>query len=189
MSFIKREKLSKEERKYLKFAAYDALIEWDEHSLPVSDDYHQKAKYDILVLPMQFVSLRLGHEETYFSDLGKFYSDCICMYVSTTKHFIILYNEHLQPDERRWNISKGLSLIKLGVLESSPDTFISVHYDELRSDEFTYFYTCPDIILNECKISSASEILMHCDIPFIYANRKEGFLKRLIPSKSLKFIE
>ena len=189
MSFNKREKLSKEERKYLKFSAYDALIEWNETSLPVSDDYLQKTKHDIFVLSMQFVSVRLGHEENYFSDLGENYKDCFCMYVSATKHFLILYNEHLQPNERRWNISKGLSLIKLGVLELHPDTFISVHYDELKSDEFSYFYTCPDVILNECDILSASKILKYCDIPFVQANKKETFLKKLIPSKSLQFIE
>ena len=178
MHFYKRENrkkysLTKEEEKFIKFAAYDTLIEFNTKNLPVFPEFCQIIDSTIFIFPMQLVARKKGHAEDYFSTGGS----GIVMYVRKTGHYIVLYDEQLPSEQIRWTISKLVYLIKSGRLESKPNIF---HYadkgDSLQHCiSFAYQFTCPDVILNECGIRNTNEIIEHCKIPFSYANIKSHF--------------
>lgn len=192
MHFYKRgtgrkESLSAEEEKYIKFTAYDALIEFDANQLPVFPEFIQIIDSTIFIFPMQYVARKEGHHEGYFSTGGK----GIVIYVRNTGHYIMLYDEQLTPEEIRWTISKLLYLIKSGDLENRPNVF---HYADkgeriAHCNSFAYQFTCPDVVLKACGIQEADEIIQHCKIPFTYANIKSRLLKMATNSKSLQFAE
>lgn len=182
----KKDALSKEEEKYIKFTAYDTLIEFETKDLPVFPEFCQIIDSTILIFSMQFVARKEGYDEDYFLIGGR----GIAMYVHATGHYIILYDEDQTPEQIRWTISKLIYLIKSGELEKRPNIFFYADYDNVnQSDSFAYQFTCPDIILQECGIQEASEIIKHCKIPFSYANTKSRLLKMRTDSKSLQFLE
>ena len=164
MHFYKRgkgrkESLSAEEEKYIKFTAYDALIEFDANQLPVFPEFIQIINSTIFIFPMQYVARKEGHHEGYFSTGGK----GIVIYVRNTGHYIMLYDEQLTPEEIRWTISKLLYLIKSGDLENRPNVF---HYADkgeriAHCNSFAYQFTCPDVVLKACGIQEADEIIQH----------------------------
>ncbi len=187
MHFFKENDLSREEDKYIRFIAYDTLIDFDEKSLPVLSEFDHFINSSILILPMQYVARKGGHEEDYYSSGGK----GIVMYVSATEHYIILYDEQMPDAEIRWTLSKLLYLVKSGIAYEKPDVF---HYadrpnNEIHCEAFAYQFTCPDAILAECKINSASNIIEHCKIPFSYANIKSKLLETSTRIKSLQLAE
>ena len=176
MRFSKRESISKEEENYIRFTAYDALVEFGERSLPVLSEFDRIIHSTIFIFSMQSISRRLGHNEDYFSigDKG------IGIYVSLTGHHVLLYNDKLPSFEIRWTIARLLYLVISGKLEKEPDMF---HYadcpeDMERCDLFACYFTCPDIILDTCEIHSASDIINYCGIPFSYADKKSRALEK-----------
>ena len=135
---------------------------------------------------MQFVAREEGYDEDYFLGGGS----GVAMYVNATGHYIILYDEDQTPEQIRWTISKLIYLIKSGELEKCPNVFFFADYDKVsQSDFFAYQFTCPDIILKECGLREADEIIRHCKIHFSYANTKSRLLKMRTESKSLRFLE
>ncbi len=184
MRFFKREKISNEERRYIIFAAYDALLEFNEHSLPVlSDEFCRIVNSSIFIFPMQFVAKKEGLTENYFSNAGS----GMALYVASTGHYIILYDEKLSPSDIRWTIARLIYLVKSGRLKETPNVF---HFSDDcacsdKCNEFAYHFTCPEPILKECNISSASDIIKYCEIPFSFANIKSRLLKssKSIPSE------
>ena len=175
MYFFKREKISDEERRYIAFAAYNALLEFGEQSLPVLSDFCRIVNASIFIFPMQFAARKEGLTEDYFSHAGS----GMALYVASTGHYIILYDEDLPPSDIRWTIARLIYLIKSGRLEETPNEF---HFsddcaDSKKCDEFAYHFTCPDHILKECSISSASDIIKYCESPFSFANIKSRLLK------------
>lgn len=192
MHFYKRESckknvLSKEEEKYIKFAAYDTLIEFDISRLPVFKEFYQIIDSTIFIFSMQFVALQEGHPEDYFIHGGS----GIVMYVQESGHYVALYDEQMTPEQIRWTISKLIYLVKSGKLENRPNIF---HYADKgealeHCNSFAYQFTCPDIILKECGIDDADKIIKYCKIPFPYANVKSSLLKMVTSAKSLQFVE
>ena len=183
----KKNIISIEEEKYIKFTAYDTLIEFDTTQLPVLPQFCQVIDSTILIFSMQYVARQEGHPKDYFI-LG---GSGIVMYVQETGHYIALYDEDMPPEQIRWTISKLIYLIKSGYLEKRPNIF---HYadkgDALEyCNSFAYQFTCPDIILNECGIDDTDKIIKHCKIPFPYANVKSSLLKMVTSAKSLQFVE
>lgn len=187
MLFFKKTKLSKEEKKYMQFLAYDTLVELNEISLPVIDQYASAYEHGIRIYSMQYAAQQLGEKEDYFLLEGC--SECFAEYVGGTEHYLILYNDHLPADKRRWYISKAIALIRLGLLDNSPNEFFSIQRHTTHSDEFSYYFTCPDVVLSECNIFNPSDIIKYCCIPFFYANRKSMYLARSNPSKSLRRLD
>lgn len=187
MRLSKKEKITKEEHLYIKLAAYSALIEFDEHILPVLSDFNQIITPSIYILSMQVISKKLGYEENCFSEAGK----GLAIYVSESRHYIILYDDQLPPSDIRWTIARLLYLVWSEKLKDRPDIFH--HMDNIedseKCDAFAYYFTCPDIILEECGIYSASEIIQYCGIPFSYADIKSRLLYTAATSKSLQPIE
>ena len=188
MRFFKREKISNEERRYIIFAAYDALMEFNEHSLPVlSNDFCRIVNSSIFIFSMQFVARKEGLMENYFSNA----ESGMALYAPTTGHYIILYNDELSPSDIRWTIARLVYLIKSGRLKKTPNVF---HFsddcaDSDKCDEFAFHFTCPEPILKECNISSASDIIKYCEIPFSFANIKSRLLKTSKSIPSIPVIE
>ncbi len=175
MRFFKREKISDEERRYIAFTAYETLLEFGERSLPVLSDFCRIVNSSIFIFPMQFIARKEGLTDGYFSHAGS----GMALYADTTGHYIILYDEDLAPSGIRWTIARLLYLIKSGRLLETPNVF---HFsddcaDSEKCDAFAYHFTCPDYILNECNISSASDIIKYCEIPFSFADKKSRLLK------------
>lgn len=174
MRFTRREPISKEEENYIRFTAYNTLIEFGETSLPVLSEFDQIINSSIFIFSMQSISRKLGHSEDYFSigDKG------IGIYVSMTGHHVLLYNDRLPSYEIRWTIARLLYLVISGKLERQPDMFhfADCHEDMERCDIFAYYFTCPDTILDKCEIRSAADIIAHCKIPFSYADKKSRSL-------------
>lgn len=179
--------LTKEEEKFIKFTAYDTLIEFDAKDLPVFPEFCQIIDSTIFIFPMQYVAQKEGHSEDYFSTGGS----GIVMYVRETGHYIILYDEQLDSEQIRWTLSKLVYFIKSGNLENYPNIFhYADHGDSLEHcTAFAYQFTCPDIVLHACGIQTADEIIQHCQIPFSYANIKSRLLKMATNSKFLQFAE
>lgn len=176
MRFFKREKISNEERRLIVSAAYDALLEFDEHSLPVlSDEFCRIVNSSIFIFPMQFVARKEGLTENYFSNAGS----GMALYAATTGHYIILYDENLPGSRIRWTIARLIYLVKSGRLKENPNAFLFSDdcADSDKCDEFAYHFTCPEPILRECHINSASDIIKYCEIPFSFANIKSRLLK------------
>ena len=187
MRFSTKENLTKEEHIYLKFAAYSALIDFGEHVLPVLADFSQIINSSIYILPMQLISQKLGYEGNCFSEAG----DGLAVYITETGHYIILFDEQSSSPDIRWTIARLFYLVWTGRLKDQPDVF---HYtdnieDTARCDIFAYYFTCPDIILKECSISNASDIIEYCGIPFSNADIKSRLLSTAADSKSLQLIE
>ncbi len=167
MRFFKREKISNEERRLIVSAAYDALLEFDEHSLPVlSDEFCRIVNSSIFIFPMQFVARKEGLTENYFSNAGS----GMALYAATTGHYIILYDENLPGSRIRWTIARLIYLVKSGRLKENPNVFLFSDdcADSDKCDEFAYHFTCPEPILRECHINSASDIIKYCEIPFSF---------------------
>ncbi len=187
MRFSKREKLTKEEEYNIKFAAYSTLIDLNERSLPVLSEFTHLINSSIYILPLQFIIQKLGYNKNFFYETG----DGVAIYVSETKHCIILYDEQLPDPDIRWTISKLLYLVKSGKLQNQPDIF---HYSDCpenieKCNVFAYYFTCPDVILKECNINNASDIIRYCKIPFLHANRKSRLLNNAADNNSLQSIE
>lgn len=187
MRSSKKEKITKEELLYIKLAAYSALLEFNEHILPVLSDFNQIINSSVYILSMQVISHKLGNKENCFSEAGK----GLAIYVSESRHYIILYDDQLPSPDIRWTIARLLYLVWSEKLKDRPDIF---HYmdnieDTERCDAFAYYFTCPDIILEECGIHSASEIIQYCEIPFSYAYLKSRLLCTAATSKLLQPIE
>lgn len=187
MLFFKKKSLTKEEQKYMQYLAYDTLVELSEHSLPVIEEYTSACEHGIKIVSMQYAASCSGKPEDFFI-LGDC-TECFALYVGRTDHYLILFNEELPPDQRRWYISKALAMIKLGMLDDTPNEFFSIERDPLHSDEFSYFFTCPDIILEECDIKSPSDIIRYCNIPFANANKKSRYLAKVSSSKAFRTLE
>ena len=178
--------LSEEEEKYIKFTAYDTLIEFETKDLPVFPEFFQLINSNIFILSMQFISRKQGYAEDYFLIGGH----GIVMYVQITDHYIILFDENQPPEQIRWIISKLISLVKSGRPKERPNVFFRADYDNVnQSETFAYQFTCPDIILSECGIQKADDIIEHCRIPFFHAEVKSNLLKLVTSSKSLQFLE
>lgn len=158
----------------MKFLAYDTLVELSESSLPVIDEYSSAYKHGIKIYSMQYAAADFGEPEDFFILDGC--NECFALSVGCEDHYLILYNDELPPDKRRWYVSSAIALIKLGLLDNSPNEYFSIQHDTLHSDEFSYYFTCPDIILEECNIKSSSDIIKYCKIPFYYANKKSQHL-------------
>lgn len=185
-SIHKKYTLSEEEKKYIKFTAYDTLIELEIKQLPVFRQFCQIIDSTIFILSMQFVAREEGHDEDYFLIGGR----GIVMYVQVTGHYIILFDENQTPEQIRWVIAKLIYLVKSGELKKHPNVFFLADHDNVgQSEAFAYQFTCPDIILQECGIKNAADIIERCGIPFFHANRKSNLLKLVTYSKSLQFLE
>lgn len=187
MRSSKNKKITKEEHLYIKLAAYSALIEFDQHILPVLSNFNQIFNSAVYILSMQMISQKLGYNKNCFSEAGK----GLAIYVSDSKHYIILYDEQLSSPDIRWTIARLLYLVWSEKLKERPDIF---HYmdnieDIDKCDIFAYYFTCPDVILEECGINNASEIIKYCEIPFLYAEAKSRLLRTAATSKSLQPIE
>lgn len=187
MIFFKKNILSKEEKKYMQFLAYDALVELNEKSLPVMEKYASAYKHGIRICSMQYAAADFGENEDYFILDG--FSECFVVYVKRADHYLILYNENLPPDKRRWYISRAIALIKLGIPDNSPNEYFSIQRDIIHSDEFSYYFTCPDVVLSECNIKNSSDIIRYCKIPFSYANKKSYRLTKATSSKTFQTLE
>lgn len=182
----KSRQISEEESRYINFIAYDALIDFGEKSLPVFPEFDRVIDSTIFILPMRTAAKMGGHEEDWYAVGG----DGIVMYVSATGHYIILYDDQLPNPDIRWTISKMIYLIKSGTSEDQPNTFCRSDSDDVdKYNTFAYQFTCPDIVLNECDISEASDIIKYCKIPFAHANIKSRLLKIAVKIKSLKLLE
>lgn len=187
MRFPTKDNLTKEEHIYLKFAAYSALIDFGEHVLPVLSSFSQIINSSVYILPMQLISQKLGYEGNCFSEAG----DGLAVYITETGHYIVLFDEQSASPDIRWTIARLLYLVWSGRLKDQPDIF---HYtdnieDTVRCDIFAYYFTCPDIILKECSINNASDIIEYCGIPFFNADIKSKLLCTAANSKSLQLIE
>ena len=187
MRSSKNENITKEEHLYIKLAAYSALIEFNQHILPVLSNFNQIINSTVYILSMQMISQKLGYKKNCFSEAGK----GLAIYVSDSKHYIILYDERLSSPDIRWTIARRLYLVWSEKLKDRPDIF---HYmdnieDIDRSDIFAYYFTCPDVILKECGINNASEIIKYCESPFPCAEIKSRLLRTAAASKSLQPIE
>ncbi len=187
MIFFKKNTLSREEKKYMQFLAYDLLVELNENALPVINKYASAYKHGFHIYSMQAVAAQFGEAEDYFILPGC--SECFALYVGDSDHYLILYNEELPLDKRRWYISRALALIKFGMLDNSPNEYFSIQRDVIHSEEFSYHFTCPDIILDECDIKSSSDIIKYCNIPFFYANKKSRYLAKATASKTFRTLE
>lgn len=185
MRSSKNENITKEEHLYIKLAAYSALIEFNQHILPVLSNFNQIINSTVYIL--QMISQKLGYKKNCFSEAGK----GLAIYVSDSKHYIILYDERLSSPDIRWTIARLFYLVWSEKLKDRPDIF---HYmdnieDIDRCDIFAYYFTCPDVILEECGINNASDIIKYCDIPFPCAETKSRLLRTAAASKSLQPIE
>lgn len=69
MHFFKENDLSREEDKYIRFIAYDTLIDFDEKSLPVLSEFDHFINSSILILPMQFVARKEDHFVRTYKDI------------------------------------------------------------------------------------------------------------------------
>lgn len=187
MIFFKKNALSKEEKKYMQFLAYDMLVELNENSLPVIKEYTSAYEHGIRICSMQAAAAQCGENEDYFILTGC--SECFAVYVGRADHYLILYNEELPPNKRRWYISRAIALIKLGMLDNSPNEYFSIQRDVIHSDAFSYYFTCPDVILSECDIKNSSDIIKYCDIPFSYANKKSLYMTKVTSSKTFRTLE
>ena len=136
---------------------------------------------------MQYAATDRGESEDYLILEGC--SECFALYVANSDHYLILYNEELPQDTRRWYISRAIALIKLGMLDNSPNEFFSIQRDVIHSEEFSYYFTCPDVILGECNIKNSSDIIKYCRIPFPYANKKSRYLAKATVSKTFRTLE
>lgn len=178
--------LSEEGEKYVKFTANDTLAELEIEQLHVFHQFYQIIDSTIFIFSMQFVTRKEGYEEDYFLIGGR----GMAMYVEITGHYIILFNENQTEEQIRWTISRLIHLVKSGDLKKRPNEFLLADYDGVnQSDAFAYQITRPDIILTECGIQKADDIIKHCRIPFFRANRKSSLLELVMPSKLLKVLE
>lgn len=168
-----KEKISTEETLYTKLVAYSTLIDFDEHELPVLSTFDRVIS-DIFILSMQYIDNKQAGKESFYTLLG----NGGVIYVKDSGHYLLLYNELLPHENIRWVIAKLIYLVKSGKLDDSPDIFFHVEEFSLLTDTFAYQFTCPDIILDECGISDASDIITYCQIPFSFAHRKCQILKR-----------
>lgn len=187
MIFFKKNTLSKEEKKYMQFLAYDMLVELNENSLPVMEEYLSACRNGIRIYSMQFAAAQCGEAEDHFILDGC--SECFALSVDYADHYLILYNEELPLDKRRWCIARAIALIKLGILDNSPNEYFSIQRDVIHSTEFSYYFTCPDVILNECGIKKSTDIIKYCKIPFSYANKKSQYMAKATPSKAFRMLE
>ncbi len=187
MRLSKSVQISEEEIRYINFIAYDALIDFDKKSLPVFSEFNQVIDSSIFILPMQLAAKIGGHAEDWYTIGG----DGIVMYVDSTSHYIMLYDERLPGPDIRWTLSKLVYLIKSGASEDRPNTFYYADHSEdiERYNAFAYQFTCPDVVLQECGINEAADIIEYCKIPFSYANIKSRLLKTASKIKSLKLLE
>lgn len=63
MRSSKNENITKEEHLYIKLAAYSALIEFNQHILPVLSNFNQIINSTVYILSMQMISQKLGYKK------------------------------------------------------------------------------------------------------------------------------
>lgn len=185
----KGKKLSLEEESFIKFSAYNALIEYEEAWLPVNDRIWNKSQYDIFYIPIKYYGMQEYNDENYFSWIGPEYEKGFGRYISSTGHYLLFYNDNLSYEEQHWQTAKLIALARLHILDDNPDMYYKIDDRDPKLEAFAYFYTCPDIILNECHICTAADIITYCRIPFPYANYKSQNLKEQNMSKAFQHME
>lgn len=170
MHFYRKEALSEEEQRYIKYLAYNSLVTTvDEKQLPVLSSFPALYSSNIFILSRQ----HMGGPDN-FKSCG----DGAVMYVSATDHYCILYDEELPESKIRWIVAKLLYFVECGIANESPNSFCRVYSDDMHTDAFAYQLTCPDVILKECQILTPEEIITYCRIPFEYAYNKARLLCR-----------
>lgn len=71
MRSSKNENITKEEHLYIKLAAYSALIEFNQHILPVLSNFNQIINSTVYILSMQMISQKLGYKKIAFQKQAK----------------------------------------------------------------------------------------------------------------------
>lgn len=163
----KRKRIPDTKEMLIKSSAYDALIEHDICSLPVSMPQDQT----VIVFPMQCLK-----EPPINCDIYKY--DGVLMRLGTddNKHYVLMYDNQLPHRVQNWVISKLLFYVKNGIADQYPNAYINC--DSLNdADSFASHFTCPDVILEACEIKSTEEIMDYCEIPFDAAFCKSKYLK------------
>lgn len=146
--------------------AYDALLEYNEDSLPISIPVSDK------IIMFSYQEYFCNHAYPIYCDITKY--DGVLMYLGT--RYIILYDERLAHTTKHIVISKLLYYIQCGIADEYPGTYFTCNSIS-KSDEFANHFTCPDIILETCNIVSAEDIMYYCQVPFATASRKARYFK------------
>jgi hypothetical protein len=182
MRFLKKTEISGEFRKFIKFTAYDTLIDFGANRLPVLNNLAAIISDSIFIMPIQ--AAFSDTERSFYNG----YREGSVMYVNATGHYIILYDENLPADRIRWIISKLIYLIRNGSIDDFPNRFHTVNDNDQESNIFAYYFTCPDIILSKCNIINADDIITYCQIPFNHAAAKSKMIE-LTSSSTFRRIE
>ena len=168
-------KINLEEAKEICIRAYEALIKYDITELPIPITYQP----DILAVPIQVFAM-----ECHMSN-RRAVRDCeyrgIVYYADEVNKYVILYNDEDPIELRRWEVALGIGYIEmwkeLQLSRQMERTYIALKNSQLAVDEFAYYFTCPDLVLQECGIRTPEDIIEFCSIPFNNAREKSKRLK------------
>lgn len=168
----KRTKNTSKQDMIVKSYAYDALIEYGADSLPVSIPDYDPSK--ILIISWQ--KYFRHNAKPIYCDITKYDGLLMCLDADTNKRYIIFYDENMSYTLKNLVISKLLYYIRCGIADKNPGTYFAC--DSLsKAEEFASHYTCPDVILETCEITSAENIMYYCQVPFSLASRKARYFK------------
>lgn len=164
-----------EETKAICIRAYEALIKYDINMLPIPIVYNS----GILVVPIQTFA--------YYCNMNdkKAVRRCehrgIVYYADEVDKYVVLYNNDDPISLKRWVIALGIGYIEmwkdLHLSRQMKRTYIALKDSGRVVDEFAYSFTSPDVILKECGINTAEDIMAFCEIPFNNAREKCKKLK------------
>lgn len=99
------------------------------------------------------------------------------------KTFVVCYNGINPPYMERWIIMHEISHIELGHVQRDETalrarTFENV-FMEIEADDFAMGILCPSIVLHDCGIIEADDIMKLCGIPRKEAEYRSDYMKML----------
>lgn len=152
--------------------AYNALAEYKITSLPVTLHDIRESKIYISSWQRYF---RTDSKPMYF-DTNLRNGAVMSLGENSNMHYVIFYDGNLTEPTRNWIIAKLIYYIRSGFADENPHKYITCDASH-QAEIFATYFTCPDIVLEECNILSAEDIMEYCQVPFSVAERKARYLK------------
>lgn len=169
-----------------KILAYEALIKYQVHSLPVmlSDDKFKN---------IRFFSLQYMAE--YFNEpIDQILSEAryrgFIFYQAEFDRYVVFLNSDDPEPLLRWSVAMAIGYIESKSQKSHEACFFNSPGKYI--EDFTYTFTCPDCVLEMHNIISFNDIVKFCRIPFPNALEKSKRLSlspRLEGSTEVKLCE
>ena len=138
----------------IRLMAYEALLKYGVDSLPINFNYGENIK----IFSMQLLAGCFHEDPREYIRLWK--HNGIVLYSVEYDKYIIFFNADDPIDSIRWSLATALGYIEMGYSYRVFERGITLRRNVSSIDAFSFCYTCPDFLTDECEITTAEKIMV-----------------------------